>query len=765
MGLRKSIFLCLAIALASVLHSVPTVAQQGGAAQKAVIISAVRVEGTQRIEPETVVSYMLIKPGDPYDAGRVNSSLKTLFATGLFSDVNIRREGTILIVRVIENPVVNRVAFEGNRKIDDDDLAKEATLRPRTVYTRTKVQRDVKRLLEIYRASGRFAATVTPKIINLPQNRVDVVFEINEGDVTGVRRITFIGNKAFSDSRLRDVIQTEETAWWKFFTSQDTYDPDRINFDRELLRRFYLSEGYADFRVISAVAELTPDRKDFFVTFTVEEGERYKFGDIKIETTIKGFDVKRLDQEIDVKKGERYNANKIEQAIQTLTDEAGTLGFAFVEVRPQIRRDREKRLIAITFLIREGPKVFVERIEIVGNTRTRDSVIRRELRLAEGDAFNTSRIRASRRRLRNLQFFKKVEISNQPGSTADKTTVKVEVEEKPTGELTFGAGFSSEEGALGTIGVRERNFLGRGQDISVATTLSQRSFEADLRFTEPYFLDQNLSAGFDLFRVTRDFGSESSFEQATTGFRLRIGYEIMEDLRQSWRYTFRAESIEGIDEDASPVIQAEEGSALTSSIGQILTFDRRDDPFDPSRGFFVRLETDFAGLGGSERFARVKITGGYFVPLTDDFILSFVGEAGVVQGIFGKDVSLQDRFFLGGNNLRGFERGGVGPRDVTTDDSLGANKFYAATVELTFPLGLPKEFGIRGRVWTDIGAAFDIDTTSAGVRDSRKPRISAGFGLSWKSPFGPVRVDIGIPIRKESFDKKQLFNFTFGTRF
>ncbi|MDH3234354.1 MAG: outer membrane protein assembly factor BamA, partial [Alphaproteobacteria bacterium] len=469
------------------------------------------MEGTNRIEVETVVSYMLIKPGDPYDIARVNSSIKTLFATGLFSDVSFRREGDTLVVRVVENPIVNRVAFEGNKKLDDDDLLKEITLRPRTVYTRTKVQRDVKRLLEVYRGSGRFAATITPKIIQLSQNRVDLVFEINEGDVTGVRRIVFVGNKRFSDGRLRDEIQTEETAWWKFFTTQDTYDPDRLNFDRELLRRFYLGNGYADFRVVSAVAELTPDRKDFFVTFTIEEGERYKFGDIELRSAIKGLDVKSLQRNLTVKKGAWYDARKIESTIQKLTDAVGTLGFAFVEVRPLIRRDRAKQVITVVFLIREGPKVFVERIEIVGNNRTRDEVIRREMRLVEGDAFNTSKIRASRRRLRNLDFFKKVEISNKPGSSSDKTVIKVEVEEKATGELSLGAGFSTEEGALGTIGLRERNFLGRGQDISVAFTLSQRSTEADLRFTEPYFLDRNLAVGFDLFRTTRDRTDESGF--------------------------------------------------------------------------------------------------------------------------------------------------------------------------------------------------------------------------------------------------------------
>jgi outer membrane protein insertion porin family len=728
------------------------------------IIRAIRVEGTNRIEAETVVSYMLIKPGDPYDIARVNASIKTLFATGLFSDVSFRREGDTLVVRVVENPIVNRVAFEGNKKVNDDDLLKEITLRPRTVYTKTKVQRDVKRLLEVYRGNGRFAATVTPKVIQLPQNRVDLVFEINEGDVTGVRRIIFVGNKQFSDSRLRDVIQTEETAWWKFFTTQDTYDPDRLNYDRELLRRFYLGSGYADFRVVSAVAELTPDRKDFFVTFTIEEGERYKFGDIELRSAIKGLETKKLERELTVKKGAWYDARKIEKSIQNLTDAVGTRGFAFVEVRPLIRRDRAKHTISVVFLIREGPKVYVERIEIVGNNRTRDEVIRREMRLAEGDAFNTSKIRASRRRLRNLNFFKKVEISNKPGSASDKTIIRVEVEEKATGELSLGAGYSTEEGALGTIGLRERNFLGRGQDISVAFTLSQRSSEADLRFTEPYFLDRNLAVGYDVFRITRDRSDESGFSLRTTGFRLRASYEIIEDLRQGWRYTIRGDTVNNLNANVSSVIRSEEGASLTSAIGQTLTYDKRDDRFDPTEGYFIRLESDFAGLGGTQRYLRAVVTAGYYQSLGHDLVLSFVGEYGIVHGI-GKDVGLADRFFLGGNNLRGFQRGGVGPRDGATDDSLGANQYYAGTVELTFPLGLPKEFGLRGRVWSDAGSAFGIDRTNITTIDSHSIRVSAGVGISWKSPFGPVRLDIGFPIKKEGFDKTRLLNFNFGARF
>ena len=728
-------------------------------------IQEIRVEGTNRIEVESVLSYMLIKPGDPFDPVRMDASLKALFATGLFSDVTLRREGDTLVVRVVENPVINRLAFEGNNKLKTEDLQNEVELKPRTVYTRTKVQNDVKRLLEIYRATGRFAATVTPKVIPLPQNRVDLVYEINEGDVTAVRRISFIGNTVFSDSRLRDVIQTEETAWWKFFTVDDTYDPDRLNFDREQLRKFYLANGYADFRVVSAVAELTPDRKEFFITFTIEEGKRYKFGTVDIVSSIPDLDAEQLRSELKTQEGDWYNADLVEESIDAVTTAAGTLGYAFVDVRPQVRRDREAGTIDITYDVREGPKVFVERIDITGNQRTRDEVIRRELRISEGDAFNAANIRVSRRRLRNLDFFDNVDITNEPGSAPDKTVLKVAVTEKATGEVSLGGGYSTNEGVLGTFGLRERNFLGRGQDVQFNFTISQKSQNIDLRYTEPYLFDRNLIAGWDVFRVKRDFSEESGYQERRTGGRLRAGYEIIDDVTQVWRYTLQTNTIANLDDDASMFIQQERGTTSTSAIGQTLTFDRRDDRLDPTSGYFVSLDNDFAGFGGSERFIKSKVTAGKYFAIAPDWVVSAIGEVGYVRGIFGRDVKLANRFFLGGDNLRGFAPGGVGPRDDVVGDSLGANKYYAGTLEVSFPLGLPREFGIRGRAFTDFGSAWDVDLSGPGLLDVNTIRVSAGIGVSWKSPFGPIRVDLGVPIKKEGFDDKQLIRFSFGTRF
>jgi len=524
------------------------------------VVREVRIEGTQRIEPETVRSYLLVQPGDPFNDERVDRSLKALFATGLFADVNLRREGDVLIVRVVENPIINRIAFEGNHKFDEAALTAELQLRPRVVYTRTKVQADVKRLLDLYRRSGRFAASVEPKVIPLDQNRVDLVFEIDEGAVTGISSINFVGNHQFSASRLQETIQTKESRWYRFLSTDDTYDPDRLTYDRELLRKFYLSQGYADFRVVSAIAELTPAKDGFFVTFTLEEGERYRFGKIDLESKIKELNASEIRPLVTAKEGDWYNADEVEKTITALTDALGNRGYAFVDVQPRVNRNRETHTIDVTFEVQEGPRVFVERIDIIGNQRTLDYVVRREVRLVEGDAFNTSKVRRSQQRIRNLGFFKKVEVTNAQGSAPDRTVVTVEVEEQSTGELSLGGGFSTTDGPIGDVSVRERNLLGKGQDLRVGLTLSARSQQVDLSFTEPYFLDRNIAAGFDLFQIDQKNQLNATYDQFSLGAALRAGYQISELLRQTLRYTIRTDDIKNVQSNASLFIAQQAGS-------------------------------------------------------------------------------------------------------------------------------------------------------------------------------------------------------------
>ncbi|MEH6754376.1 MAG: outer membrane protein assembly factor BamA, partial [Alphaproteobacteria bacterium] len=544
-------------------------------------IEEIRVVGTQRIDPSTVNSYMQLKPGDRYNAEKVDESLKNLFNTGLFADVTLRREGRSLVVQVVENPIINRIAFEGNRKIDDETLQTEVSLRPRVVYTRTKVQSDVRRLLDVYRRTGRFAATVDPKVIQLSENRVDLVFEIDEGGATGIRAINFIGNAEFSDGDLRDVIQTTESNFYNFLSSNDTYDPDRLSFDRELLRRFYLSEGHADFRVVSAIAELTEDREGFLVTFTVDEGPLYTFGKLDVSSQLRGVENEDLVSQITSDTGDIYNATEVENTVQAITDTLGERGFAFVDVRPRVNRDRDDLTIDVTYEIREGPRVFVERIDIGGNVRTLDTVIRREFTLDEGDAFNTAKLRRTRQRLQDLGFFARVDVNNNPGSAPDRTVISVDVQEQSTGELSIGAGFSSTAGALSDLTIRERNLLGRGQDLRFSTTLATKQQQVDLSFTEPYFLGRELAAGVDAFYRTTDFGDRSSFQEDEAGFGLRAGYQISPKLRHTARYTFSRDEIDEVAADASPAIKAQEGTFSTSAIGNEFFYDARNSRFSP----------------------------------------------------------------------------------------------------------------------------------------------------------------------------------------
>jgi outer membrane protein insertion porin family len=749
-------------------------------------IGDIRIEGIQRIEPETVRSYLLLQPGDPWDSERIDRSLKALFATGLFADVKLTRQGNSLVVSVVENPIINRIAFEGNSKIADKDLNGEIQLRPRTVYTRTRVQNDVDRILQLYRRRGRFAATVEPKIIQLSENRVDLVFEINEGPSTGVRSVNFVGNRQFSDGTLRGAIETKESRWYRFFSTSDTYDPDRLTYDRELLRKFYLSEGYADFRVISAVAELTPDRDGFVVTFTMEEGERYRFGKLDVNISLKDLPKEEVLPLLTVQSGDWYNAEAVERSISALTDALGNRGYAFVEVKPEVTRNRDERTIDIVFNVREGPQVYVERIDINGNVRTLDKVIRREFRLVEGDAFNTGKMQRSRDRIKNLGFFKKVDVTNSQGSAPDRTVITVEVEEQSTGELSLGLGFSSSDGPLADISVRERNFLGRGQDIRIGTVISFRSQQVDLSYTEPYFLDKNIAAGVDLFEVktspTANFftGVSPAYQQFSYGGALRAGYQISENLRQTWKYTARSDDITDVQSIASLFIQLQAGTHTTSSIGQVLLYDRRDNRLEPTSGYYASLGNDLAGVGFGVHYVRNKVNAGYYYSVAPEWVLSLTGEAGDIFGFSGQKVFLQDRFFVGGDNLRGFEAAGIGPRDTVSGDALGGNKYYLGSLALTVPLGLPKELGITGSVFTDFGTLYSNDqknlvltaaqlAATGGqqpvIQDSPALRASAGFGVAWKSPVGPVRLDLALPIRKEAFDKTQFFHVSFGTRF
>lgn len=731
-------------------------------------IKQVRVEGSQRIEPATVMSYIDVQSGDPFDADRLDRALKSLYATGLFADVSLYQEGNDLIVVVVENPIVNDINFEGNDKLKDDVLLSEIQIRPRTVFTRSRVQSDVERLQELYRLSGRFSASIEPKIIKLDQNRVNLVFEISEGPQTLISRISFIGNKKFDDVDLQRVIRSKEDRWWRFFSSDDKYDPDRLAYDRELLRKFYLDQGYADFRVENAVAELSPDRKDFFVTFTLEEGERYKVGNVHIASGLPDLNADLLKPSLTFKPGEWYSASKIEKTVQAMTDELGNLQYAFVDVRPEVQRNRDKKTIDVRFTVNEGQKTFVDSINISGNVRTLDEVIRREMDLVEGDPYNTAKLKKSEQRIKDLGFFETVEVKPVQGNAPDKTNVEVAVSEKSTGELSLGAGFSTTDGPLGDFRIRERNFLGKGQRLELATTISGSRNEVDFSFLEPYFLKRDLSAGIDLFHITRDLQDESSYDSRRTGGGLSLGYPLSEKLRQTLSYRYDVTEITDIDPGASLYIRQQSGKRATSAIGQRLVYDATNSRLEPTEGYNLRLENEVAGLAGDADYLRTKIGASYYYPVIDKWIVSLLGEAGYIFGLKDDDVRINERFYIGGSTLRGFEDGGIGPRDGVTEDALGGNQFYRGTAELSFPSGLPDDLGVRLHAFSDFGVLSEIDQKiipGATVDDSNTLRVSAGMGATWRSPMGPVRIDLAQPIKKENFDKTEVFRFSFGTRF
>jgi outer membrane protein insertion porin family len=739
-------------------------------------ISAIEVRGNSRIEADTIRSYMLLQPGDAYDADRADRSLRTLFATGLFRDVQIRRDGSRLVVEVRENPIINRVAFEGNRRVSDDNLRQaELQLRPRGVFTPQLAQADRQRILNVYASRGRFAARVEPKVIELDQNRVDVVFEIVEGDTALVSRVNFVGNRAYSDARLREIVGTKEQAWYRLFSSSDVFDPSRLEFDRELLRRHYLRNGYADVQIGNAAAELAPDRSGFFITYQINEGTRYFLREVNITTQLQGLDTAALRRFLEVAPGDFYNGDAVERTAQALSDAANLRGFPFVDVQPRIVRDREAGRMDLTFEINEAPRVFVERIDIQGNSRTQDRVIRREFRLAEGDAFNAAQIRRSRERIRNLGYFSDVQVTNATGSAPDRTVVTANVTERATGEVSLGGGYSTDAGFLADFGLRERNLNGTGIDARFNGTLAQRRSQVDISVTQPSFLDRNLAVGADLFYIQRNLQNIARYSERRAGFALRAGWEYNERLRQSVSYTLVNREVYDVGAGASIFVQEQQGRTLLSQVSQTLIYDTRDNFIEPRRGYFIRLGNDLAGLGGDVAYLRTRLDGALFLPFEQvlgnpDYVLTISGSIGHLYSFGGRTSTGQrdrivDRFFLGGENLRGFAIGGVGPRDISTGDSLGGRIMWTQSTEMRFPLpAVPSELGLLGRTFVDVGSLYD-SVQGANVRASPAARAAAGVGVSWRSPFGLINLDLAWPIARRPEDQTQVFRFGFGTRF
>jgi len=762
----------------------PATAQVIGAPPQTGVVQRIVIQGNVRIEQETILSYLPIQPGDVIGRPQLDLGVKTLSKTELFADVviNLDANGS-LIVRVVENPIINQVVFEGNDNLKDDKLRDEVTVRPRGIFTRGKVQSDVQRIVELYRRSGRIGVTVTPEIVELPQKRVDLIFEINEGPKSGVQRINFLGNKQYSEDDLRGVITTKESRLYRFLSSNDNYDPDRLDYDQEQLRKYYRNHGFYDFRVINAIAELAPEKNGFALTYTLDEGAKYKFGKLKVDTDLKRLNGAVLAQLLPLRSGQLYEDEKIQQATDALTFAAGSAGFAFVDVIPHYASNPKTHTVDVTFQIKEGPRVYVDRIDIVGNTQTLDPVIRREILVAEGDAYNRVLVDRSKNQIKSLGFFKDVDIKQTPGSAPDRTALQVKVTEQPTGELSFSAGYSSVDRLVLDLGVSQRNFRGRGEDVRAEISVGSLKQQIQLSFTEPRWLGRNLTGGVDLYAYRYDFTIYSGYDTTSVGAAWRVGFPLSQYMSLSGTYTIHADdvivdqSLCGANPSVSPILCDERGSSFTSLVSYALRWDHRNDPINPTRGYSADIYQGFAGLGGDVKYVKSTINAAWYHGFSPAWILTISGNAGYINGWGGDTVRINDRFYEGGDSFRGFQVAGVGPRDTNPifNQALGAKTYAIGTIEQTFPDFLPEQYGIHTALFTDFGIVGLLDpadkiyagTTqpSPTVKDDLGFRASAGISVFWKSPVGPIKIDLSQVLRREPYDITETFKFSTSTRF
>lgn len=789
--------------------------------------SSIVVQGNRRVEAETIRSYFRPGPGGRLSAFEIDEGLKALYATGLFSDVRTSTAGGRLVVTVAENPVINQVVFEGNKKAKDDQLKLEVQSKARGTLSKPTVQSDVQRIIEIYQRSGRFDVSVVPKIIDLPNNRVNLVFEIKEGEKTGVKEIRFVGTKAFSSGRLKDVIKTAQSNFLSFLQTTDIYDPDRIEADRDLLRRFYLKHGYADVRIVSAVGEYDPSKKGFVITFTVDEGPQYRVGTVEVISNVRAIGTNDLRSKVKLSPGNIYNADMVEKSVEAMAIEAAKRGYAFANVRPRGERKVDTRTINVAFVVEEGTRAYIERINIRGNIRTRDYVIRREFDISEGDAYNRALIDRAERRLKNLNFFKTVKITNEPGSAPDRVVINVNVEETSTGEFSIAGGYSTADGFIAEASVADRNLMGRGQYAKAAVTWGERTRGIDLNFVEPYLLGYRMSGGVDLFVRKNDSSSSVSYAITTYGTNLRLGFALTEELSFAPRYSIYRQEItldsaynncsatntpmfsptpSGYtahapgavvpgdecysDGEASLAVRKElaNGPVTVSMLGYTTAYNTLDNNKNPTSGIYADLKQDFAGVGGDVNFVRTTAEARTYYEVVPDVVGVFKVQAGNIASWGGKDLRMLDHFQMGPNLVRGFASNGIGPRDITpngNNDALGGTKFWGASLEFQTPLYfLPKEIGIKLAAFADAGNVWGYEgptswnvtgeTLQVGLDDASNIRSSIGMGLIWDSPLGPLRFDFAYPLKKycatnslggEVCDKTQMFRFGGGTKF
>jgi outer membrane protein insertion porin family len=788
----------------------------------AAFAEGVSVQGNKRVDSETIQSYF-----SGSDQASINKSVKNLYATGLFSDIRVSRAGGRVVITVTENNVINRVAFEGNRKVKTETLTAEVQSKSHGPYSKAMIDADIERIKDVYRRSGHAAATVAARTVDLPNGRLDVVFTIDEGEKTGVKAINFVGNNVYSSGKLRDLMETTEMNYFSFFKTSDVYDPDRIASDLERIRRFYLKNGYADFRVIGSDAQFDPAQGGYIITITVEEGVQYTVATVNVESHLPDIDGASLLPFVRLSAGEVYNGDMVEKSVDAVTKEVGKHGYPFTKVRPRGDRDPAARTVTIAFVLEEGPRVYIERIDVRGNTRTRDYVIRREFEIGEGDAYNRVLIDRAERRLNNLGYFKKVKISNEPGSTPDRVIVVVDVEDQPTGSLSLSGGYSTSDGFIADVAVTETNFMGRGQYVKLAVSEGQFSRGVDFSFTEPYFLGNRIAAGFDLYAKKSDAWQFSEYSNFTTGGAVRLGLPVTDELTFSPRYSLYRTDISipnnssqpfndctspifgitpgfnGIapnlfyncltNGEASLALKEAQGPFVTSMFGYTLGYNTLDNNRNPTGGFFAELRQDVAGAGGDDRFVRTTGDIRYYHELYDQIVGLVHLQGGDLAGLGGNQLRIVDNFNLGPSLVRGFAPSGIGPRDIGSGDPqgnpLGGTVYYGASVEVQFPIyGMPRDLGLKGAIFADAGTLYGFtgrtNFSPTGVcsggpfippftqsncitvgADTSMIRTSAGGSIIWASPLGPIRFDFAKAITKNQFDQTQFFRFTGGTTF
>ncbi len=747
-------------------------------------VSEIIISGTQRIDPATVETYADVKVGDSVDPSALNDALRRLYATNLFDDVTISLDGSAVVITVDENPIINQISIEGNDVLEDENLLTVINIQPRRVFTEQLAINGKERLVEVYRQAGRYAAVIEPKIIELPDNRVDLVFEVDEGPLIKISSIKFIGNEAFSDRALKNVIESRESKWYIFLASNDKYDANRLNIDTQRLRQFYLQNGYADVSIPRSSGELLPDRSGFVLTFQIEENQPYTVGEITVTSEIEDVDIDSLYETVTLVAGEPYDVRVVEESLSGMTNKLGDNGYAFVNVTPDLQTDKETGVVDIVLSVGAAQRNYVETINIRGNDRTLDRVIRRQFELVEGDSFNQLRLRRSERNVRNLGYFSRVSVDVLPGSAVDQSVIDMLVEETTTGSLQLGVGYSTFDKVSFTLGINENNFLGTGRGARANVSFSDTTTNFRAGITEPFLLDRNLQGSFDVFRQEQDY---TGVDLERTGVDLGIGFSAANDFRHRIGYLI-ADSQTTTTSSTGSLISGDEGSELISEVSYSLIRDTRDSRLNPTRGYLWRLTESLAGLGGDTTYAKTVLRGQYVKPFYfNSVIIGVDGEVGHIDGL-GEDVTRSNRFVLGGRKLRGFASTGVGPRDAADNSSVGGNQYYSGSVNLVSDIGFDKDLGMRWTVFSDFGSVWGVDNAMCnraapmacmdaadvqnnpaspgihGLNDS-SVRASLGWGLLWDTAIGPMTFMWAYPLAEEDYDRTKIFQFRFGSVF